>query len=67
MMDWELLISEWLEKGIGNFWKGFGKTKPQKETKVMIENYPLENCIPQFSFYWPGMLWICMSSVKGAF
>ncbi len=35
------------------FLKGFLKHKTPKETKVMT----LENCTPQFSFYWPRMSW----------
>ncbi len=54
-------------EGNSSIFEGFWQNKTPKETKIMTENYLLENCIPQSSFYWPGMLWICMSSVKGAF
>ena len=53
MMDQALLIWEWLAKQIHKIFERVLKHKTPKETKVMT----LENCNPQFSFYWPRMLW----------
>ncbi len=53
MMDQALLIWEWLAKWIHTIFKRVLKHKTPNKTKVMI----LENCTPQFSLYWPGMLW----------